>query len=65
MWLLLKLHLRANCLSSFSSIAIELNVSRDNFSSTAIELTFVILGHGFKNAVSVIYDICALGTRTF
>ena len=45
--------------------AIELNVLRDAFSSIAIELTFVILGHGFKKAGSVLYDICAPGTRTF
>ena len=33
--------------------AIELNVSRNDFS----ELTFVNLGHGFKNAGSVLFDI--------
>ena len=35
---------------NFSSIAIELNVPRDDFSSVAIELTFVTLRHGFKKA---------------
>ena len=49
----------------FSSIAIELNVQRDDFSSIAIELNFVTLGHGFKKADSVLFDICAPGTRTF
>ena len=46
----------------FSSIAIELNVPRDDFRS--IELTFVLLVHGFKKAGSVFYEICAPGTRT-
>ena len=41
---------------NFSSIAIELNVLRDYFSSIAIELTFVILGHGFKKVGSVLFD---------
>ena len=41
--------LRAHCPSIFSSIAIKLNIPRDDFSSIAIELTFVSLGHGFKN----------------
>ena len=50
---------------NFSSIAIDPNVPRDDFSLIAIELTFVVLGHGFKNAGSVLYDICAPGTRTF
>ena len=45
---------RMRCPSIVSSIAIKLNVSR------AIELTFVILGHGFKR---VLCDICAPGTR--
>ena len=57
--------LRARCPSIFSSIAIELNVPRDDFSLIAIELTFVVLGHRFKNATSVLYDICAPGTRMF
>ena len=47
------------------SIAIELNVPRDDFSSIAIELTFVTLGHGFKKVGSVLFDICVPGTRTF
>ena len=51
--------------SIFSSIAIKLNVRPDDFSSIAIKLTFVILGHGFKKADSVLYDICAPGNRTF
>ena len=46
-----------------SSIAIELNVPRDDFSSITIELTFVTLWHGFKKAGSVLFDICAPGTR--
>ena len=50
---------------NFSSIAIELNIPRDDFSLITIELTFVILGHGFKKAGSVLYDICAPVTRTF
>ena len=49
----------------FSSIVAELNVPRDDFNLIAIELTFVVLGHGFKNAGSVLYGICAPGTRTF
>ena len=39
---------------SFSSIAIELNVPRDDFSQIANDLTFVTLGHGFKKAGSVL-----------
>ena len=35
--------LRARCPSIFSSIAIEPNVPRDDFSLIAIELTFVVL----------------------
>ena len=42
-----KSKLRARC----SSIAIELTVPHDD----AIELTFVILGHGVKKADSVLY----------
>ena len=49
--------LRARCPSIFSSIATELNVPHDDFSLTAIELTFVVLGHGFKNARPVLNDI--------
>ena len=60
-----KLYIRLRCLSIFSPIAIELNVPRDGFSSIAIELTFVTLEHGFKKASSVLFDICAPGTRTF
>ena len=60
-----KRKLRARCPSVFSSIAIEPNVPRDDFSSIAIELAFVILGHGFKKASSFLYDICVPGTRTF
>ena len=56
---------RTRCPSIFSSIAIELNVSRDDFSSIAIELTYVTLGHGFKNAGSVLFDICAPGTSDY
>ena len=41
-----------------SLISIELNILRDDLS------TFVILGHGFKKAGSVLY-IYAPGTRTF
>ena len=55
----------ALCPSIFSSIVIELNVPRDNFSLIAIQLTFVILAHGFKTAGSTLYDICAPWTRTF
>ena len=54
------LYLRARCPSIFSSIAIELNVPRDAFSSIAIELTFVILGHGFKKSrFSPLWYLCA------
>ena len=49
---------------NFRSIAIEINVPGDDFSSIAIELTYVILEHGFKIAGSVLYDVCAPGTRT-
>ena len=52
-------------MTKVSSIAIELNVPRDDFSMIAIKLTFVTLGHGFKKAGSVLFDICAPGTRTF
>ena len=41
----------------FSSIVIELNVPRDEFSSIANEQTFVTLGRGFKKASSVLFDI--------
>ena len=37
---------------------------RDDFSSIAIEVTLVILGHGFKKAGSVLNAICAPRTRT-
>ena len=47
----------ARCPSICSSIAIELNVPRDEFSLTVIELTFVTLGRGFKKAGSVLFDI--------
>ena len=40
------------CPSIFSSIAIELNVPHDEFSSITIELTFVLLERGFKKAGS-------------
>ena len=49
--------------ATFSSI--KLNVPRDDFGSIVIELTFVIFGHGFKKAGSVLYDIWAPVTRTF
>ena len=51
------MRLRALCPSIFSSIAIELNVPCDDFSSIAIELTFVNFGHGFKKTGSVLFDI--------
>ena len=35
----------------------ELNVPRGDFSSIAMELIFVTLGHDFKKAVSVLFDI--------
>ena len=56
--------LRVRCPSIISLIVIELSRPPDDFSSIAIELTFVILGHGFKKTGSVLYDICAPGTRT-
>ena len=49
--------LRARCPSILRSIAIKLNVPRDEFSLIAIELIFVTLGHGFKKAGSVLLDI--------
>ena len=39
------------CPSIFSSLAIELNVPRDESSSLAIELTFVTLRRDFKKPV--------------
>ena len=48
--------LRVRCPSIFSSIVIELSVPRDNFSSIAIELTFVILGYGFKKSKKISND---------
>ena len=45
--------LMARCPSIFSSIAIGLNVPRDD----VIELTFVNLGYGFEKAGSVFCDI--------
>ena len=61
----LKQALNARCPSIFSSIAIELNVPRDAFSSIVIELTFVTLRHVFKKVDSVLFDMCAPETRTF
>ena len=40
-----------------SNFAIELNAQRDDFCSITIELIFVNLGHGFKKANSVFFDI--------
>ena len=52
------LTLRARCPSIFISIAIELNVPRDEFSSIAIEPNVsVALKRGFKKAGSVLSDI--------
>ena len=51
----------SKCALSVNLIAIELNVPCDDLSS-AIELTCVTLGHGFKKAGSVLIDICAPGT---
>ena len=45
----------------FSSIAIELNVPRDDFSSTAVDVTVFTLEQSFKKAGSVLFDICAPG----
>ena len=56
--------LRVNCLSIFSSITIKLNEPLDDLSLIAIELTFVTFGHGLKKAGSVLFDICAPGTKT-
>ena len=39
------------------SVAIELNVPYDEFISIAIEVIFVTLGRGCKNASSVLFDI--------
>ena len=44
---------------NFSSNAIELNVPHDDFS------LITILGHGFKKAGSVLFNICASRTKTF
>ena len=49
----------------FSSIVIELNVPRDDFSSITIKPTFVTLGRGFKKVGSVLFDICAPGKGLF
>ena len=50
--------LRVRCPSIFSSIAIELNVTRDELSSIMIEPTVgVALRRGFKKAGSVLSDI--------
>ena len=52
------MRLSARCPSIFSSIAIELNVPRDEFSSIAIEPTVSIaFRRGFKKAGSVLSDI--------
>ena len=52
------LSLRARCPSIFSSIAIELNVTRDEFSSIMIEPTVgVALRSDFKKTGSVLFDI--------
>ena len=49
---------KGHCPSIFSSIAIQLNVPRDKFSSIAIEPTVsVALRRGFKKAGSVLSDI--------
>ena len=47
----------ARCPSICSSIVIELNVPRVEFTSIVIELSFVTLGRGFKNDGSVLFDI--------
>ena len=57
--------LRARCPSIFSSIAIELNVPCDDFSSIAIELIFVILGRGFKKPVQSSMIFVRLGQGLF
>ena len=52
------LSLRAHCPSIFSSIAIKVNVPRDEFSSIAMEPTVsVALRRGFKKAGSVLSNI--------
>ena len=50
---------------NFGSIATDLNVPRDDFSSLAIELTFVTLGHGFKKPVQSSVVSVTPGTRIF
>ena len=57
--------LRTRCRSVLSSIAIELNVPHDEFSSIAIELTFVTLGLGFKKVGSVFLDILESWDKDF
>ena len=52
--------IRARCPS-----ILELNVPRVDFSSIAIELTFVTLGHGFKKAGSVLFDIGDVWDKDF
>ena len=47
---------------NFRSIAIELNVPRDDFSSIELLSPWDTV---FKKAGSVLFDICAPGTRTF
>ena len=49
----------------FSSIAIELNVSRDEFGSIATELIFVALSRGFKKSGSVPFHIGDSWDKTF
>ena len=49
----------------FSSIAIELNVPCDEFSSIAIEPIIVSLGRGFKKPVQSFLMSVTPGTRSF
>ena len=60
------LSLRVRCPSIFSSIAIKLNVPRDEFSSIAIKPTVSIaLRRGFKKAGSVLPDIADVWDKDF
>ena len=60
-----KWSLRACHPSIFSSIAIELYVLRDDFSSIMIELTFVILRQGLKKPVQSSMIFVRLGQGIF
>ena len=51
--------------SIFRTIAIELNVPSDDFSSIVIILAFVTLRHGFEKAGSDLFDIVDAWDKDF